>query len=377
MLREFIAGNCGLLLETIRELCAIPAPSYHEDVRAAYCKDWLEKAGAEGVYIDEAKNAVFPLGCEESDGITAFAAHLDTVFPDMEPMPLVEDDEKICCPGVGDNTASAAILLLTAKYYIEKKIMPLGGILFVFNSCEEGLGNLKGVRKLFADYEGRIARFISFDSHLDTVNDACAGSHRYRVDVFTEGGHSFLKFGNASAVTALSKMICAMDAIEMPVKPGTRTTHNVGLISGGTSVNTIPQSASMLCEYRSTDRECLAYMQAQFERIFEEARSEKVRVEVDRIGDRPCSNIDDAKIAVLRRIAAPVIEEVIGKTVQFTSSSTDCNIPLSMGIPALCIGVYNGGGMHTREEWVEKASLPVGLEVAIRIAGAMTAFEEE
>ena len=270
-----------------------------------------------------------------------------------------------------------AVQLLAAKYFVEKGIVPPRGVLFVFNSCEEGLGNLKGVRQLFADYAGRIARFISFDSRLGVINDDCAGSHRYRVDVYTEGGHSFQKFGNASAVTALAKMICAIDAIEMPQKPGARTTHNVGGISGGTSVNTIPQSASMLCEYRSTDRDCLAYMQAQFARIFEEARSDKVRVEVEMIGDRPCSNIDDDRIEVLRRIAAPVIESVTGEPVVFSSSSTDCNIPLSMGIPALCIGVNRGWGAHTREEWVEKASLPEGLEAAVRIVEAMAGIEKE
>lgn len=377
MLREFIEENRGLLVETLRELCAIPAPSHFEDGRAAYCRAWLERVGAEGVYIDGAKNVVWPLKCGGSDEIVAFAAHMDTVFPDREPLPFAEDEEKIYCPGVGDNTASMAVMLLAAKYLIENKMEPPRGALFVFNSCEEGLGNLKGVRQLFADYAVRIARFISFDSRLGTINDDCAGSHRYRVNVYTEGGHSFLKFGNASAVTALAKIICAIDAIEIPVKPGTRTTHNVGEISGGTSVNTIPQSASMLCEYRSTDRECLARMQAQFMRIFEEVRSDRVRVEVEMIGDRPCSDIDDAKIEALRRIAAPVIEALTGEPVHFASSSTDCNIPLSMGIPALCIGVYRGWGMHTREEWVEKASLPEGLEAAVRIVEAMTDMKKE
>lgn len=377
MLRKFIEENRELLLSTIRELCAIPAPSYFEDARAEYCRAWLERAGAKGVYIDGAKNVIFPLNCEGSDEIVAFAAHTDTVFPDREPLPYVEDAEKIYCPGVGDNTTSMAVQLLAAKYFIEAGIMPPRGALFVFNSCEEGLGNLKGVRQLFTDYAGRIARFISFDSSLGVINDDCAGSHRYRVNVYTEGGHSFQKFGNASAVTALAKMICAIDAVEVPQKPGTRTTHNVGEISGGTSVNTIPQSASMLCEYRSTDRECLAYMRAQFGRIFEEARTDKVRVAVEMIGDRPCSNIDDAKIEALRRIAAPVIESVTGAPVTFSSSSTDCNIPLSMGIPALCIGVYRGGGAHTREEWMEKASLPAGLEAAVRIVEAMTGVEKE
>ena len=372
-LNGYIAEHTEEMYGLLKELCLIPAPSHMEHKRAEYCKNWLEKAGAEGVYIDEALNVICPINCENSDKLTVFVAHTDTVFPDTEPMPYVDDGEKIHCPGVGDDTASVAVMLMTIKYLLEKKVVPRNGLMFVCNSGEEGLGNLKGTRQLFKDFEGRIAQFISIDSSLNSVSDACAGSHRYEVEVLTEGGHSYQRFGNANAIAELSKMVAAIYSIEVPEKEGCRVTYNVGTFSGGTSVNTIAQSAKMLCEYRSNDREYLAIMQEKFEAIFEQAKSEKVQVKINKVGDRPCSNIDDAKIEVLRRIVKPIIEEVTGAPITFKSASTDCNIPLSLGIPAICVGVYRGKGGHTREEWVEKASLIPGLEVAIKLA---TAFAE-
>ena len=194
------------------------------------------------------------------------------------------------------------------------------------------------------------------------------GSHRYEVEVLTQGGHSYSCFGRPNAICELSKIVAAIYEIDVPKKDGCRTTYNVGNISGGTSVNTIAQSAKMLCEYRSNDRECLALMQDKFEQIFKNAATDGVTVKVNKIGDRPCGNIDEATLAPLRRAVGETVESVIGKSVKFNMSSTDCNIPLSLGIPALCIGVYDGGGAHTREEWMDKKSLIPGLEIAIKVA---------
>lgn len=371
VMKSYIQENESLMLQTLKELCHIPAPSGMEEKRAQYCKQWLESIGAKGVYIDSALNVIFPLNCEGSNDITVFVAHTDTVFPDTEPMPYVDDGEKIHCPGVGDDTASLVVMMLLAKYYVENDRKPVGGVMFVCNSCEEGLGNLKGTRQLFADYAGRIRQFISLDSQLGVANDACAGSHRYKVEVLTEGGHSFQKFGNANAIAELSRIVTEIYSITVPKKEGFRTTYNVGDIRGGTSVNTIAQSATMLCEYRSEDKDCLAYMEKQFASIFEAARSDAVQVNVEKIGDRPCGDIENAKMESLRQIIRPIIEDVTKVPLVFKSASTDCNIPLSLGIPAICIGVYTGAGAHTRQEWVEKASLVPGLEIAIRVADAL------
>ena len=370
-IKKYAEYKHSSMLETLKELCHIPAPSHSEHQRAEYCKKWLENKGAKGVYIDEALNVIFPINCEHSNEITVFVAHTDTVFPDTEPMPYREDAENIYCPGVGDDTASVSVLMHTAKFFIENNLIPEKGVMFVLNSCEEGLGNLKGTRQLFKDFEGRIKQFISFDgAKLNKIANRCAGSHRYEVEVKTCGGHSYQAFGNPNAINELSKIVNAIYSIEIPEKEGERTTYNVGSISGGTSVNTIAQSAKMLCEYRSSHKDCLAIMQKKFEEIFENARSADVEVIVEKIGDRPCSNIDFAEIDKLESIIAPIIEEVTGKAPTYVSSSTDCNIPLSLGIPAICVGVYNGAGAHTREEWVEKASLVPGLEFAIKLSKA-------
>jgi len=371
-MKEFIQANREQMFATLKELCLIPAPSHFEHARAEYCKNWLEAVGAKGVYIDDALNVIFPLGCENSNEITVFVAHTDTVFPDTEPMPYSDDGKRVHCPGASDDTASVVVLLTMAKYFIEKNITPAKGVLFVCNSCEEGLGNLKGTKQLFKDFEGRIAQFISFDSQLHIVNDHCVGSHRYEVEVCTEGGHSFGAFGNTNAIAELSKIIGALYEIKVPEKEGTRTTYNVGTITGGTSVNTIAQNAKMLCEYRSDDKDCMAFMQQQFESIFDSAKSDKVQLNITKVGDRPCSSTDKGKIEALKDIVVPIIESVIGQKVTYKSSSTDCNIPLSLDIPALCIGTNLHDGMHTREEWVDKESLLPGLEIAIKTGLALT-----
>lgn len=364
MFEEYIQENADLLLQTLRDLCAIPAPSHCEQQRAQYCKEWLDKYGVPGAYIDTAYNVVVPWDCENSNEITAFVAHTDTVFPDTTPLPYAEDEEKIFCPGVGDDTASVVILLLAIKYCVEQNVRAPRGFLFVLNACEEGLGNLKGTRQIFKDYADRITAFISFDSTLGRISDHCPGSHRYEVTVTTEGGHSFKKFGNANAIVELSKIIGAIDRLELPKKAGERTTYNIGTINGGTSVNTIAQNATMLCEYRSTDWECLTYMEQKFRQIFDSAVSSKVNVQVEKVGDRPCNRTEKQVIEAFKARFVPALEQIVGK-ITYGSASTDCNIPLSMGIPALCVGVYRGGGAHTREEWVDKTSLPQGLCVAL------------
>ncbi len=364
---KFIKENESELYRILKELCLIPAPSGMEDARAEYCKAWLDSIGAVGTYIDAAKNVIFPFCCEGKDAITVYVAHTDTVFPDLEPMPYSDDGKIIRCPGVGDDTASLSVMLMAIKFLIDEGIKSESGILFVANSCEEGLGNLKGTRQIFEDYKGRIKDFISFDSNIGTANNKCVGSHRYEVTVKTEGGHSFQAFGKKNAIAELSKIVASIYEITPPKKAGSRVSYNVGTVSGGTSVNTIAQNANMLCEYRSDDVECLEVMQSEFLKIFESARSEEVEVLVDKVGDRPCARgVDEKKVSELVERYGESVGEVVGGELILKSASTDCNIPLSLGIPAICIGVYKGGGSHTREEWIVKASMLPGLDIAIR-----------
>lgn len=372
---EFIRSHTDEMYALLKTLCLIPAPSQHEDARAAFCKKWLEEAGAEGVYIDEAKNVVFPLGCEDSNEITVVVAHTDTVFPDTEPMPYREENGRIYCPGVGDDTASLVHLLLTAKFFLQNGLSPKGGLLFVCNSCEEGLGNLLGTRTVMKNYAGRVKQFVSLDCFsFEVIDTECVGSHRYEVVAQTAGGHSFGAFGNQNAVLSLAELITQIYAIEVPQRPGKKTTYNVGIIEGGTSVNTIPQSAKMLCEYRSDDVECLAIMKEKFEEIFRRGNTDRTRLSVKMIGERPCAkDVDAVALTRMADICKKIIFEVTGKQAKEKSSSTDCNIPLSLGIPAICISTYEGCGAHTREESLDKASLIPGLEIALK---AMTALTE-
>ena len=363
---EYVKENIAEVEKILFDLCHIPAPSHHEEKRAEYCLDWFKKNGFYNAYIDETLNVIAPYKASSS-ALTVLVAHTDTVFPDTEPMPYVDDGEYIRCPGVGDDTASLAVMMLVAKYFSENDV-ECDGVLFVANSCEEGLGNLKGTRQIFKDFDGRIKQFISFDSgNYSRATDRCVGSHRYEVEVLTEGGHSWGKFGNRNAIAELSKIVNEIYSTDLPKKEGKKVSYNVGEISGGTSVNTIAQSAKMLCEYRSDDEELLAFMKSRFEKIFTEAKSESVEVKVTKIGDRPCmGDVDLEKIEELKRIAETAIVEVTGEPVSYKSGSTDCNIPLSLGIPALCIGVYIGAGAHTREERVLKSSLTPGLEIGIK-----------
>lgn len=368
MYKKFAEDNSEAILQLVRDMCRIPAPSHHEDQRAEFCQNWLVANGAKGTYIDEAKNVIFPLCCDGSDKITVFAAHTDTVFPDMEPLPYSEDDEKIYCPGVGDDTASVASLMMLAKYFVTNGIKPEGGVLFVCNACEEGLGNLKGTRQLFKDYEGRIRQFITFDSNLNAISNKCVGSHRYEVEVLTEGGHSYQNFGRKNAINELAHIINTIYSIEVPHIGESRTSYNVGVIRGGTSVNTIAQNAKALCEYRSDNVECLAIMEKKFKEIFANAQTEGVEINVTKVGDRPCGDADSAEIKRMCDIYENIIKDVTGEGVRYGSSSTDCNIPLSLGIPAICVGTNNSNGSHTREEWLDKSSLVPGLEIAVRAA---------
>lgn len=369
LIKPYIDLNKDEIFKILKELCEIPAPSHSEFKRAEYCKEYFLSIGAKDAYIDKAYNVVFPLNCEKSDEITVFSAHLDTVFPEKDSFDCIDDGEKIFCPGVCDDTAGVVALLLMTKFFIQNKILPEKGIMFVCNSCEEGLGNLKGTRQIFEDYKGRISNFITFDSSLNVVNDRCVGSHRYEVEVITEGGHSFKKFGNKNAIAVLSDIITKIYSIDVPQKKDTKTTYNVGIVSGGTSVNTIAESAKMLCEYRSDDKDCLEFMRKSFEDVFNSV--EGATLNVTKIGDRPCADCEKSKTEKLKEKIIPVIESVTGKKVLFESSSTDCNIPLSMGVPALSIGVCNFDKIHTKDEWIDKKMFINGIEVAIKAGLAL------
>lgn len=203
--QTYIRDHKQELVELVKALCAIPAPSNQEQRRAAFCKDWLEKAGCTGVYIDDALNVVYPVNAESSDQLTLFTAHLDTVFPDLEPLPMEEKDGILHCPGVGDDTANAAILLLLARYIAQKHLQPKDGFLLVCDTGEEALGNLKGIKQIMQDYAGRIKEAYIYDGLYGQAVNWPVAVIRYRVKVGGQGGHAYLNFGNSSAVQCAAR----------------------------------------------------------------------------------------------------------------------------------------------------------------------------
>lgn len=312
------------------------------------------------------KNVVLKLG---DDGVTPFRvimAHTDVVFPDITPLPVREENGVLFAPGVGDDTANVVALMLCAKFFLSEKITPALPLLIVFNSCEEGLGNLKGVRHIVSHYFGRIRELVSFDCGYDWLVSRAVGSERWKVQVSTVGGHSFGDFGNPNAIAHLSVLVCNLYQQPVPYKANCTTTFNVGTISGGTSVNTIAQDASMTYEYRSDDRECLAIMAKQFRECVEKMDSQQARITVQELGVRPCGeNVPEKAQTELLNRCTHAIQSITGTVPRRCSASTDANIPLSLGIPSATFGLYLGGGAHTREEYVCINSLTPGLEIAL------------
>ena len=357
------------LLDLIRRMCVIPAPSNHEEKRAEFCRDWFVGNGFKNVEIDAALNVLAPVNVDlkGTEPFDVVMAHTDIVFPDTTPLPVREEGGFIHCPGVGDDTANLAVMMVCARYVRENFPAGRRGILFVANSGEEGLGNLKGSRKIMETFGDRVREFVSLDSAcMNRLVVKAVGSHRYKVAVRTEGGHSFARFGNRNAIHSLATMISLLYSVKVPAVGDSKTTYNVGIISGGTSVNTIAQYAEMMYEYRSDDRSCLEKMEKLFKQVIETFRATGVEVEVEKVGDRPCAGpVDPVRLNALRERYRTSVRDVLDLEVFEGPSSTDCNIPLSQGVPAICFGVVRSAGAHTREEKLDTTSLADGCRLLL------------
>ncbi len=357
------------LMTFLKELAVIPAPSLKEGRRAAFCLGYLHERGVGQAFLDDAGNVCIPFTKDDNKPITVIMAHCDLVFDEETELRVTEDRTWLCCPGIGDNTVHVAALIQYAVWLNEKHCeKPL---LFVINVGEEGLGNLRGSRAIVEKYGRRIDRLITFDSVTDEVVTKAVGSIRWKAVIETEGGHSFRHFGKPNAIILMADLIEELKASMTDVlavtaarDPAVRATWNIGAIEGGTSVNTIAPSASMLFECRADDREALAAMREAFEKTVRHfASSDHLFVlKADIIGIRPCmKDVDFARHEELIKLAEDVILRQFKKAPVRTSGSTDANSALAAGIPAICFGLCQGEGAHTVYERIMRDSLLPGL----------------
>jgi len=353
-------------LELIKTIVSIPSPSYHEQAKANFILEYIKGLGYEGAYIDAADNVILPLAIEGRNDISVFAAHIDTVFDNEVITPHIEDG-KIYAQGVGDDTANIVALLMVLKYIREKGLTQKEPVIFLFDTGEEGLGNLRGMREFMKNFEGRIKEFISYDlGYRRGIVTGAVSSERWEITCKTAGGHAFESFGNPSAIAGMAGLICRMYSQEVP-KGDSHCSYNVGTITGGTKVNAIAAECSVLYEIRSDMHWALTKLEQQFEQMLAESKAEGVEFEIKPLGLRPTAQgVDPTKQRALADRALKAIIDVTGSTtLTERSESTDCNLPLSMGIPSICTGTYYGGGAHRQDEFIYLESITPGLQIAM------------
>lgn len=370
--QEYVREHLEEFRRLLLELCQIPAPLRGEKQRAQFCKAWLESRGATGVFIDGEDNMIFPYRCEGNQPIIVMQAHTDTVFPDTEPFSPVFREGRIYCPGIGDDTIHVALLLMMAQFAVlHPEEMTENGILFVANSGEEGLGNLRGTKEIMKRWGNRTKRFLSLDGDSGRIFAKAVGSVRIRIAVHTEGGHSYADFGVPNAIAVASDLIHALYQMELPKHDGDgipKSTLNVGTIQGGTSVNVIASDAEFTFEYRSGCQRDADKIQLQMDVILKNAKRKEISIQKEIIGLRPFGS-DRSTEAQTRLIekAKLLLESYRGRPVRLIDGSTDCNVPLSLGIPSVAFGCFEGGGAHTRNEYVVEESLPAALAIALSV----------
>jgi tripeptide aminopeptidase len=365
------------MVAEIIQLTEIPAPPFKEDQRGATYLEMLRAAGLTNVERDAEGNV---MGLRRGTGggpLIAIAAHLDTVFPEGTDVKVKRDGTRLAAPGIGDDTRSLAVLLAMIRAMDAAGIQTRSDILFVGDVGEEGLGDLRGMKYLFlkGPYKDRIKTFISMDGAGggEDITHGGVGSKRYRATFKGPGGHSYGAFGLVNPAFAMGNAIQKFSRIQVPATP--KTTFNVGVMGGGTSVNSIPFESWMEVDMRSESRAELEKVNETFIGILNESVAEEnkarstrlgpIQLDLKLVGDRPSGQT--AKDSVLVQTAAAAIRAA-GMTPTYSWSSTDSNIPISLGIPAITIDSGGRGGRaHALDEWidVEKAESLRGIQAAL------------
>jgi tripeptide aminopeptidase len=358
------------------ELARIPAPPFGESVRAEWLEERFRELGLAGVHTDEVGN-VFGIFPKAGNEYVSLSAHIDTVFPAGTPLNVRQQGSRLFGPGVSDNGAGIAALLSIAAGVKASKLLLAMPVVFIANVGEEGEGDLRGMRHIFTQprWKDSIRYSLVLDgAGSDTIVAEALGSRRFEVIVRGPGGHSWSDFGAPNPILVLARTIEAFAQTPVPVSP--KTTFNIGVIRGGTSVNSIPESASMRVDIRSTSMPEMERLEASLRGELEMAVEEETRAserrnpsprrssglshEIVDIGNRPAGELaPDARL--LRIIRA--VDAHLGNVAQVQRASTDANIPLSLGREAVAIGGGGtGGGAHTLQEWFDATGRELGLK---------------
>src|SRR5277367_3437820 len=350
------------IVDDIVRLTEIPSPPFGEDVRGDAYLEMLRAHGLTDIEKDAIGNV---MGLRRGTGngeLIVVAAHLDTVFPAGTNVTVRRDGTKLFAPGIGDDTRSLAVLLGFMRAMDEAGIRTTSDILFVGDVGEEGLGDLRGMRHLFHEgkYKDRIKAFFTVDSpEMTDIATGGIGSRRWRVAFRGPGGHSYGAFGLVSPMNAMAQTVCELGRVQVPGKP--KTTYSVSVVGGGTSINAIPSEVWIEVDLRSAAPEELARLEARFLAIIEQAAEGenharsiaqgRITVEPTLVGDRPAGSTSlDSDI--VRHATAAI--EAHGFRTSHVASSTDANIPMALGIPAIKIGSGGSGGRaHSLEEWID------------------------
>jgi tripeptide aminopeptidase len=359
----FIDGDYDRFVRELIALTEIPAPPFKEAARAKAYLAMLTASGLSDVEMDAEGNA---MGVRKGTGggaMVAVVAHLDTVFPEGTDVKVKRDGTRLMAPGVGDNTRGAALILAIARALNAAKVRTSSDILFVGNVGEEGEGDLRGTKFLLrkGKYKDRIKQFIAVDgTETHTITHAGVGSLRYRVSFNGPGGHSYSAFGLVNPAFAMGGAMARMSRLEVPATP--KTTYSVGVVRGGTSVNSIPAQVQMDVDMRSVSCAELKKVNEAFLALVREAvdeenaarstREGKIVADPKLIGDRPCG--ETPRESPIVQTAAAALR-ALGLTPAYEVSSTDANVPMNMGIPAITIGRGLGGRTHSLDEWTDVA----------------------
>ncbi len=381
---DWFTPNISWINDQQARLTEIPAPPFQEAPRAAALKELLAEAGL-SVQIDKAGNVIGELGGVNGKEIVIVSAHLDTVFPAGTEVKVHREGSRMTAPGISDNGTGVAALLALARAVRFARLKLQRTILFVGDVGEEGEGNLRGMRALVDTYRSNLKAVIVLDgSSTDHVTTKALASRRLEASITGPGGHSWSDFGMPNPINALVRGSVRFISTKVPASP--RTTFNIGQIEGGTSVNSIPHEARLKVDIRSESedeltrlesalRECIA---AGVRDEMDSARDRskgKLEWKVELLGSRPGGELasDSPLLAALR-----AADELVGNVSRIERSSTDANIPLSMGIDALSIGAGgNGGGAHSLQEWYDSAGREAGLKRTLLTVLGISGVAEE